>query len=699
MNDPNLSTSPMLGIPSMSDQLFYDQISDNTNKDLGQLDDSKKETQQRIDEKVTYGTIDLSSGDLRQRAYLAVMNRKRAVQSQHDELVAQCDKWEQMWKVGTVDKNKDTLANVGSMDVWNSVEDWTAFIMDAMFGVDPMLDVEGRKKKLDNELSRRIKGVLLDIARQGRIEDEGEIGIREGVKLGTLTFKTPYQFSEEAQLVIKQRPKIFNLGFMQVPTGAVEDYVETEIKVDDRPVLKWVDIRNLYFRYDKKSWIIEEILSNWSEIDKQARENNVYGNLERAKAVGFPSGTESDRELKNKNKISNQPNNASNIQSLDGDVLLYEAHHIPFNFKADDPVPDELKGKKVLCIITIANNSEVIRIQATPFRKPPYLICPLFRQPGSELGIGIPQILEYLVREFNTRKNQSLDANTLGLYCMIAANMRYIKKPEQLKIRPNGRIDLKDLPPGTRIDDVISFIRPPTEYSVLAEQMTTMLQNEMSRSTRLKNVMSGEKIPKGTTATEATSMIREAFKGVKIILDRIDRNIFQEFFERAYVMCVLNRQKSWVIEVEQQQQTIDPTTGQAIAEKGRVWEEVTPQQIYSDGIDIKMLGPIHMQDEIVFQHKIMQAMDLAKKMFSGPVMNDKNQLVVFDKYKGFNDILYSLNIEDPESYWKQVSMPATVPGAIGPQPATRAPGAPVVGQGASPETPADLINQGLGGAV
>lgn len=664
---------------------------ENLNKDLGNQDDEKKESVQIIEERMNYGTLPLDSDDLKQRAYQAVMNRFNAVKSQHENLVTFCDKWEQMWKVGTVDKKKDTVANIGSMDVWNYVEDWTAAIMDAVFGVIPPITVRGKRKKLPNLTKDKIVKVLWNDAKASRIDEECEIGIREGVKLGTFTFKTPYEFNDEPKLIVKSKPKTYNLLGMNIPMpGQFEQYVETEIEVDDRPALRWVDIRKLYFRYDKLTWVIEEINSTWSDIEKQARDNNMYANIEKAKEIGYPSGQESDQNLKERNKVVNSPNSAANIQNLDGDVMLYEAHHIPITFKETDDVPDELKGKKVLCIVTIANQKEVIRIQPTPFRKPPYIITPMFRQPGSVLGIGVAQIIEYLVTEYNTRKNQSLDANTFGLYCMVVANMRYIKKRDQLKIRQNGLIELKDLPAGVGVNDVISFVRPPVEYAQIATAMVKDLQDEMARTVRLKNVLSGEKLTPNTTATETVSIVRESLKSVRIILNRIDRNIFQEYFNRAYIMSVLNRQKSWVIEMEAQapvkdqmgMPVIDPATNMPVMKREVEWEEVTPEQIYSDGIDIEMLGTAHMQDELILQHKIMQAMDLSTKFVPGPVMNEEGQWVIFNTYKGFNDILYSLNIQDIKDYWKPVPppMPMGMPGMPGmPEESEGLPGMPAGG--------------------
>jgi len=678
-------------------------------KDNNQEEENKSPSTQIVEERITWGTLDLSSESMRNRAKKAVINRIQAVKEQHDELISRCDEWEMIWKIGSVEKTKDTVANIGSVDAWNAVEDWTATIMDAIFGVDPPFQAKGRKKYLPPQTKERIQSVLWDNAKQTRIEDESEVGIREGVKLGTFVFKDVYQLDEEPRLVVKSRPKTVQIGPISVPLPIAEKYVEQEIHIEDRPAMKQVDLRKLHFRHDKLTWMVEEVNSSWEQIDKLAAENNVYSNLENAKKTNYPSDEVSDKQTKTDAKAQQA---SDRVEKLDGDVLLYEAHHIPFQFEQDDPVPDELKGKKILCIITLANKEEVVRIQPTPFREIPYHIVPLFKQAGSVLGIGIIEIIQSLILEYNTRKNMTLDANTFGLYCMIVANMRYIKKPEQLKIRQNGVIELKDLPAGTSAESVISFIRPPTEYAQMAENILTKIQMEITRTTRLKGVMSGEKMTPNPTATEMSIIAKEAFKSVKIILRRVDRNIFQLFFERAYVMMILNRQNSWMVEMERMvpmtnpmtgQPVVDPMTGQPQMEKKMLWEEITPEQIYSDGIEIEMLGPTHMRDEVVLRHNIMQAMDMSTKFLPGgcgPVPNEKGEPVLFNKFRAMNDVLNTLEIENVDDYWVPAPpppppqpMPGMPPGAAGM--ALGAPSAPNLSAGMAGPTAANL----LGGAV
>ena len=62
-------------------------------KGLANPQQEQVEINQIIDEKISYGTLDLTSDDLRQRAYRAVMDRYDSVKFVHDSLVTKLDQW------------------------------------------------------------------------------------------------------------------------------------------------------------------------------------------------------------------------------------------------------------------------------------------------------------------------------------------------------------------------------------------------------------------------------------------------------------------------------------------------------------------------------------------------------------------------------------------------------------------------------
>lgn len=546
-----------------------------------------------------------------------------------------------MYLAGSAEKNKDTLANIASMIVFNAVEDWVATMMDAHYSVNPPLKVQSKRGTSDERTMQRITKVLWNNAQETHIEENSEQGFRSGVKYGTLVFKTPYQIEEDLGWEIIKQPKEINIFGIKLKSSLITETKAVEkIHLEDRVPLVPLDIRNLYFRYDKRSWVIEKIQTTWDIIEKQA-ENGAYENIEKAKTT-TPDATSITDTIKE--QIGSTPSNS--VKSLDGDLELLEGHQIPIKFEAEDGVP-ELTGKKVLCRISLVNRQEVIGIVPQQTKFNPYIFCPFIPHEFSELGIGIPQIIETLVKEYNTRRNQSLDANTFGLYSMVVANMKYIKKPEQLKIRPNGVIELKGVPAGVRAEDVIAFIRPPTEFVQIAASLMDRINAEIVTTTRLKGVMSGEKISPNPSATEMTSIMKEALKSIKLIFRRIDRNVFEEYYQRVYTYFVLNRQKSWIIATTEQR--INPETGAPM--EVPMWEEITPEQIYTDGIDIKILGTTHMQDEIILRHQNMQLLDIAAKYQGLPIKDDLGQPVMPNFYNLMNDVYYTFGKDDVTRLW------------------------------------------------
>src|SRR3989339_187714 len=642
---------------------------------------AKNQSTQVIYKKMEFGTIKLDSEeaeDLRKRALEAVINRYKEVESLHDQKVKDWDRWETQWKNKIVSQDGTTKTRVSSPEVWNAVEDWTATIMAANLGVDPPVKFKV-KKMLDKSKELKIQKILWQNAKDVGFEEEFERGAREGCKLGTFAFKCPWQLDEKPtlQLVTEEFEENINGAIVKRRKQIIREVIE----IEDRVGFKALDLRRLYYRYDKPSWIIERINDNWDTIEKLAKENNVYTNLEKAKKTIVDTTGQPDSEAKSDSETTP----LSSLLSIDGDVEIFEGHHIPFYFKKSDPVPEELKGKKVPCIISIANEQEVIRLQPTPYRTVPYLLVPFIPQAGSSLGVGIPEIIEKMYKELNLRKNLSLNANTLGLYCMIAANMKFIKKPQQLQIKPHQVIELTNVPQGANIENILSFVRPPVEFVQVAQQLIGKIEQNIQVATRLKGVSSGEKVAPNPTATEMASIMKEALKSLKLVFRRIDRGIVEEYFERAYIMTILNRQKSWFLEFKPDElQTIrhkmfDGQTmmGQEhlgafsnsteempmspMANQENQWIEITPQDIYSNGIEVEALGASHMEDEIVKTHQSLQTLDIIYKYGNEPVVNDEGQSVMLNKYKAGNDMLYSSGKKDIKEWWIAVPPPLPTP--------------------------------------
>ena len=655
-------------------------------KPITPKNEETKEIEQEITPKMEYGTLELTD-ELKESAKEAMTSRFNAVKSDREDKVKLYDDWEDLYIAGSGGKDNQTLAQVMTTDGYNSVEDWVAFIMDGMFPVDPNFEVKGRKAIIRPEQIEHITKVLNSNMKDTDYEDEFEDATRQGAKLGTLVSKKIWSIDKEPALRVITKNKLINneeiLDSENKPL--TEQNLEQELEIEERPLYKFVNLRKLYFRPDKITWMIELIDSNWSEVERLANQDTpLYTNIKKAKKTKYPSGDEPDDEQK---KASKSDTKDKSVQDIDNDVELMEGHHVPLMIPVDG---NPNKKKRTLCTIVLANRAEVIRVQPSQDRTIPYLITKFFKKTGSE-GLGLMELLEKQLREINTRRTQALDANTHGLRGMKAVNMKYIKKPEQLKIRPDGIIELKgtDKP----IEQIIQFYRPPVEYANIAMALLDRIVNDIIRTTRMKGILAGEKVTPQPSASEWAGMMKEALKSVKLILKRIAKGQIEGWLEWAYIANVLNRQKSWMIPIEVKKETPGMPGMPPIEKTETQWIEKSPRDLYTNGIDIEVLGVAYMEDTIVARHQQMQKMDLLAKYGTLPLYNDMGQEVVPDFYKHLRKLLINFGDEKPDDGFRLKPAPPVMPGFPGlpslGKPPIGAPGMPGVGAGAP--NPADIL--------
>jgi hypothetical protein len=623
---------------------------------------------QLVDQKNNFGTLPLTK-ELMKQAKKAVLSRFDSVKTKRQERIKEYDRLEKIYLSGTQGSTADkrTLSQVMTTDGFNAVEDWVALVQDAMFPTDPPFDIEGKKSILANDIKLKIKKVLSENMLQTDYRFEFEKVSRQGVKFGTFAAKGAYwQTDQKPEIFVEDVAKTLEVTDENGQTTTMtlpetDKKLGEKIVVEGYPGYKFVDLRKLYFRHDKANWVMELIDSTWDEVEKlSSQPTPIYDNLKKAKKTTLSKDDTKDLE---------------NIPG-DQDVELLEAHHIPLEIETAE-------GKKtVLCIVTLANREEVIRVQPTPYREAPYLFCQFMEKNGVE-GMGLLEILDKMLTEINTRRTQALDANTMGLYGMKAVNMRYIKKPEQLRIRKDGLIELKET--DKPINEIISFLRPPVEYANIAMDLLARISSDVIRTTRMKGVLAGEKVSPNPTASEWQGMMKEALKSVKIILERISRYQMEEWLKRAYVLNVLNREKSWVYVISPEQKDImGPVSQPQLV-------EISPEEIYSDGIDIRPLGITYMRDEIVVRQQQMQKLDLLMKYGNLPLVNEKGQPVRVDFYKQLKDLLIAFGEERPDEVFVVVPPPPIMPMTGGPG----MPGQGPNGNGGPPKLPMNLSQQGV----
>lgn len=599
---------------------------------------------------LVHGTVKLTD-KVKEDALKAVMSRFEGVRKWREKRFEEYTEFEKLYDM-TCTGDKDTLSQVMSADGFNSVEDWVALEMDAMFPVDPPFDVEGRKSILKEEVKSDIKKVLRDNMHTTNYEMEHEKVMRQGAKLGTLVAKCPQVIEEDAAIRIVDKDKFLGGSVIKNADGTnmQEQVIEEYIDQEDYVAYKFVPLNKLYFKKNKLTWMIELIDTSWTDLERNKR---LYDNLEAAKKTTYPGHTEEDKEA---------------IETIDQDLEVMEAHKIP--------VPLEIDGKMrtVLCLVYVVNRKEVIRVQPYPYTKLVYLVTQFFENKGVE-GIGIIERLKKMLIEINTRRTQALDANTMGLYGMKAVNMRYIKKPEQLRIRKDGLIELKET--DKPIEQIIQFYRPPVEYANIANSLLDRISMEVVRTTRLKGVLSGEKITPQPSATEWAGMMKEALKSVKVILRRIAHGQLEEWLERVYIYNVTSRSKSWNIvdKIQIPTPVMGPMGGVELGPDGNpkimmkevtIKKKVAPRDIYTEGLEIRAIGPVYMKDEVVMRHQLLQKLDLLTKYANLPLINERGEMVQPDFYKQLQRLMISFGDENPDANFKLLPPPPPSPMTPGP---------------------------------
>ena len=119
--------------------------------------------------------------------------------------------------------------------------------------------------------------------------------------------------------------------------------------------------------------------------------------------------------------------------------------------------------------------------------------------------------------------------------------------------------------------------------------------------------------------------------------------------------------------------------------------EITPEQIYSDGIDITALGVSFMRDEVVVRQQQMQKLDLLMKYSQVPLVNEKGQPVQIDFYKQLRDLMISFGEERPDDVFVIQPPPPPPPPPSAPNPG----GANGQSSSMVPKVPGNMSQQGV----
>jgi hypothetical protein len=593
---------------------------------VNNFEDRKLKDNIIVTDKQEFGTINLTD-EIRAQAEKEVISRFTAVESARRERDREWDRFYRIYRNGEALSENNSRSNVFWPVTYNAVEDYVAQLMSVFGDLHNLIEVFGKRENLDVETKKAIKTILKENLRKAKFESELESIFRWGVVTGTFTLKCGWERKSGKVLRKVKDTKYFEStsGTIKFPLGFTRKVIE-DVEIEDSAQFQYTDIRNLYFRPDKITWVIERIKTTWNDLSAMA-DKGLYDITEEIYKSSLPDDEFTNQDYKN--------DKDSTFEYLDNDVELLEAHHIPLM----------IKGKRVLCIVTLANR-RVIRVQPTPYEKPPYLIVPFLPQRDSVYGRSLVETIEPLQTEINTRYQQTLDANSLGIYSMMAVNTRYLVDAEKdLKIRKNGVIRLSgtDRP----ISEIFQFLRPPTDHIAVSTNMIDRLLQMVQTTTRLKNVASGEKVSPTASATEIVSITKHAMKSMLLLFKRIDRDIVVEWFNRAYTMNVLNKETPWIVKVEQTKQNLFgvTTTSQNIL-------EVLPEDIYTDGVDFAFIG-ITQERQAVDRMQDMQLLNLLSGLQGATLKSEDGSLLNINIHKLVTDVIRGFEKDNPEEYFIQ----------------------------------------------
>lgn len=358
--------------------------------------------------------------------------------------------------------------------------------------------------------------------------------------------------------------------------------------------------------------------------------------------------------------------NYSELWDIDGDITLYECHHIPFVFGGG-------KNKRAYkSIITGVNlNAESpypiedidflpLGVQKTPYIAGlPYNWSNFVKKDGDVAGIGLPELIEPLQRMLNNFAGHSVDILNLGLWGILGIDPDAVKDPSILKnIHPRMIIHFKNMK-GRKVDEVMSWLHPPLETINQMERLFVLFQDALRRTSR--KGPGGDKIQPNPTATEAASILTELQKSVNKVALRLNE-LLKTVLEKMYIYNMLNRQENYRIKVQGYRlkgNDVDKpfdglTSNREMTTMIERTLDLNPEEIFIDGLEFKLNAVDTFNKRAVEKQQVMQAMNLLYD--SGSVRNadgsphiikdDTGTPVKISEYKLLNRVMTLFELDD-----------------------------------------------------
>jgi len=451
--------------------------------------------------------------------------------------------------------------------------------------------------------------------------------------------------------------------------------------LDDEEVYQFIpqDTRNLIFRQDRIDWVIEKIDTKFSTlmtmtVDAKGKvKDNAMFDVERLKKIAekikeVPK-TQDDKANQNILNAQSTDINMDEIMELEGDVTVFEGHHIPL----------KLKDRVAMCIITLVQiggdeSAEYfpIRIQETPYFELPYKFTNFFEDKADVAGMGLPHLVEVIQEQLNTLIAFSHDMMNMAVWGILAIDEDVLEDPTQLdNITPKVPIKVKNMA-GKSVRDIINWYTPPIEIINFVQPMIEQLRDVLNRLSRKGST--GQKISPNPSATEASNIISESEKSVNRLALRLN-GLFEKMVTNMYVYYMLNREESMKINVTAQRlvdpneaKEVQPEINSSIISEVEKSIEITPEDIFIDGLNFKVSAVETADKQAVERQQAMQSLNLLLPLATDPATGGEKIYIdqngtqhTMDTFKLISEVSNTLGLG---TFWKkptQQQQPAPTP--------------------------------------
>lgn len=691
------------------------------------------------------GTLNITP-DLAKNAVTALTLRIDATKQYTQDRVERIDEnFTEYWqKFGT---KEDAQTDMPFPETFNAVEDWVDDLSGTFVDLVDHLEVKDPGDTLEEFLVKSLEVSEADVSQRLGFwtslikmffpKEKSEMksryyfqkldAIKQMMKYGLNKSGFDKQKEEYFLNGVVSGMFVFKEGFGGTSTHKLKVHDQTsgtnertlgnfDYEIEEEQVFQFnaVDPRNLIFRKDSIPWMIEKVNTNLYSIldetfDAEGKpmdtasydKDMVKKVIEHFKLTGFTTNaTQADMDAMLSSQVDSDGDGeqASDIWDIDGDIIVYEAHHVPMVLPLTDK-DGKVKHSVVKSMMTFVQIGEglfvPIRIQPTPYYQLPYKIRNFFIDPKDVAGRGLVEVLKLMQDTINNLIQFSVDLAEFALWGVLIVDPNYFEDVDQLgRLNPRDVIKAKVLN-GDDINSKFSWLRPPTDALAAMNNMLPTLVNMFRRTSR--KGPTGDKITPNPSATEFESIAKELTKSVNRVVNRIESALV-EMLEDMYIYTLQNRKDYFSLKIRGARlrndgDELDKSSLLSLMDENEKFIQadklvkLTPNELFVNGIEFKLKVVKDKEKEAVEKQQSLQMIDLLQKIgaLTDPntgqpkvFVDDSGAKVVVDEYKLLDKVMHLFDFTD--IWTREVAGQVQVP----PEESPGAPGASSGGAGPSP---------------